>query len=296
MNETNQKPPAYELPALEVTLIDGKNLPYFSTFIPSEYHSGVEDASLCAIGAISQGTACAALVAELNEACVQLLSVFVAPMYRRQYIASTLVGELLDFITENGELAIQSLAADYSDDGGGVKEFLDSLGFWQEKQAEQTLSLPVSSLPGCEFMQRTPSPGVAVSPLESLSAFHLREIRLAMESCAADYFGKALGPDTVLTELSFAAFRDRRPVGCVCLSEGAREGELVMTVFFSIEKAPPVPMTLLRAAAEAVMKHRPAADSIKIPILTESAGKLLRALTHGAAGVCETRYSAVLEI
>jgi hypothetical protein len=230
---------------------------YFSSFIPHEFHIGVENAALCALGAISQGTVCAALVAEIGEACVQLLSVFVSPSYRRQYIASTLVGELLDFIAENGELAMQSLIADYADDGGGVREFLDSIGFQQEQQGEKTLSLPVSSLPGCKFMERTPAPGVTVLPLESLSAFHLREIRMAMESCGADYFGKPLGPDTVLTKLSFAAFRDRKPVGCVCLSEGAQAGELVLTVFFSSEKAPPVPMSLLRAAAEAVMKSCP---------------------------------------
>jgi GNAT superfamily N-acetyltransferase len=296
MNEANQKPSADELPALEVTLIDGTNLSYFSSFIPHEFHIGVENAALCALGAISEGTACAALVAEIEDAGVQLLSVFVAPLYRRQYIASTLIGELLDFIMENGELAIQGLFADYADDGSGVKEFLDSIGFLQEKQEEQTLSLPVSSLPDCKFMKRTPAPDMAVMPLESLSAFHLREIRLAMESYSANYLGKSLGPDTVLTKLSFAAYRGRKPVGCVCLSEGAKERELVMTVFFSSEKAPPVSMILLRAAAEAVMKSCPAVSAIKIPILTESAGKLLQALTCGAAGVCETRYTAVLEI
>jgi len=296
MNEANKRPSADELPPLEVTLIDHTNLSHFAIFIPPEFHAGIEDGSLFALGAISDDTACAALVAEFEDADVRLLSVFVAPSYRRQYIASTLVGELLDFIAENGELAIQSISIDYTDDGSGVKEFLDSIGFLQEKQEEKTFSLSVSALPDCRFMKRMAAKDVSVMSLESLSPFHLREISSAMENQSADYLGKPLNPETVLKKLSFAAFRDNKPVGCVCLSEGAKEGELVMTVFFTSEKTLPVPMTLLRAAAEAVMKNRPAVSEIRIPVLTESAEKLLQALTGGAARVCGTMYSAVLVI
>jgi len=296
MSELSKKLPAGELPALDVTLINDTNLSYFSTFIPSEWHAAVEKRSLCALGAISEGTACAALIAEIDDACVQLRSIFVAPAYRRQYIASTLIGELLDYIIEDGNLAIQSVAVEYADDGGGMKEFLDSIGFQQEKLEEKTFSLPVSSFPGCKFMRRTRAPGVTILPLESLTAYHLREISSVMDSYDADYFGKRLGPETVLTGLSFAAYQDNKPVGCVCLSEGAKDEELVMTSFFFTGKTLAIPMALLHAAAEAVLRNCTEVSEIKIPILNENAGKLLQALTGGAATVCETMYSAVLEV
>jgi hypothetical protein len=145
-------------------------------------------------------------------------------------------------------------------------------------------------------MKGKAAPYLTVVSLESLSDFHLRELRSVMESHSAYYLDNPLGPDTVLTKSSFAAYRDQKPVGCVCLSKGADERELVMTVFFTSEKSPTVPMTLLRASSEAVMKHCPAAALIKIPILTESAEKLFRTLTGIDAGSCETSYFAVLEI
>lgn len=296
MSDLDHKPPAEELPALDVTPIDRTNLSYFAALIPPEFHAGVKDGTLLALGAISEDTACAALVAEIAEACMELRSIFVAPSYRRQYIASTLIGELLDLIAENGDLGIQSLSAEYADDGSGVKEFLDYIGFEQEMLDEKTYSIPVSALSDCKFMKRTPSPGIKVMSLDTLSAFHLREISQAMESREANYFGKPIGPDTVLTRLSFADFRDNRPVGCVCLSKGNGEDELVMTVFFISESKLPVPMTLLRAAAESVMEHCPGVSVIKIPVLTGSAEQLLQALTGGVAKVSETMYSAVLEV
>jgi hypothetical protein len=74
---------ADELPAIEISSLDSSNLSFFSTFIPPELLSELQDGVLFALGAISEGTACAALVAELDDTECRLRSIFVAPDYRR---------------------------------------------------------------------------------------------------------------------------------------------------------------------------------------------------------------------
>jgi hypothetical protein len=116
------KASAEELPALEVTLVSDTNLSYFRTFIPPEFQPGWKTRRLRSWSRI-EGHGLRGARSRDRGAVAQLLSVFVAPAYRRQYIASHARRRTVWISARNtGSLRLQSLFADYGDEGGGVKE------------------------------------------------------------------------------------------------------------------------------------------------------------------------------
>jgi hypothetical protein len=163
-------------------------------------------------------------------------------------------------------------------------------------QEEQTLILPVSALPSCKFMQPHAMKGVSLLSLDALTDFHHRQISSVMDHSGTNYIEKPITAESVLTSLSFAAYRNHAPVGCVCLSAGAEENTLELSVFFLTEHTPEVLMNLLRCASEAVLKNGVTTGSIRIPVVTESAGKLVQALTGKSIALSERLVSASLEL
>jgi GNAT superfamily N-acetyltransferase len=270
----NDKTPPEEMPPIEIGLIGKDNIEFFSRFFPAELQKPVLNGEMSALGAAVDETACGAVVYQPDGTLVTLESLYVAPDYRRQHIASTLFCEMTDFFEIVGT---QSVEVSFMDDGkNGLRPFFEKLGFELEDEETQTTVVAVADLPFTPLMEVKGDGGYTILPFSKLSPVHIRELDAALSRDGANLTGLPLGSDAFFRDISFACYKNNEPLGCVCFSGGGK-GELILSVLYTAVPAAMPTAAALRAAAEVIIEKRPD-DTVVIPLIQESAVKLARHL------------------
>lgn len=242
----------------------------------------------------ARGAACARLAPE-SDLCLELISLYVAPRYRRRRLGGTLLLELLEACGEELDGTVSSVEAFFSPEPG-LEALLAKAGFRLERAGETMRSrvVPVADLAGSPLMKLGGAPpnGCRLLPLEALPSIHIRRLCQALEQAGVDYMGPrqlsgALpGVSFVLLDASL------RPAACAIFTgQGDR---LCLSQFYVAGAKAAGAAAVLRAAAGALLERYPGAR-LEIPLLAASSAGLAERLL-GGAGEGEALIHAVLEL
>lgn len=284
---------------IDITAVDSGNFEYFKPFIPAYLYPQIASGeAVLAIGAIVNSAACAALIFEIDEGVARILSIYISPPYRRQYIGTTLFCELVEYLEATDYLMTQSVAVNYEDDGSGIKEFFDSLQFVQQPQEEKTLEIKLDRLFESRLLKLPHSKPdeMVIAPLSEISAYHLRQLNNVLDSRGANYLGVPVSKQSVIVDLSLVGYKDDAPVCCACFSQGATDKELILSVFYTDILNTAIPVSVLQEAASLLRKRFADDAVIRLPLVEQSAVKLAEALIGDVGTVCSTMLSAVFEM
>lgn len=241
-----------------------------------------------------RGAVCARLAPE-NEICLELLSLYVAPQYRRRRLGGTLLIELLEACGGIFDGTIARVEASFSPEPG-LEALLKKAGFLLEQDEEGVYShmVFVSTLADSPLMKHkaVPPKGCTLVPFEKLSPIRIRQLFQTLEKADADYIDLNR-LFQALPGVSFALLdAEGNPVACAVLSGG--EDRLCLSQFFTAGGNTSAGMVVLQAAARALLEQY-AAAWLEIPLLTASSAGLAKRLL-GGEGKKEPLIRAVLEL
>ena len=241
-----------------------------------------------------RGAVCARLAPE-NEMCLELLSLYVVPQYRRRRLGGTLLIELLEACGGIFDGTVARVEASFCPEPG-LEALLKKAGFLLEQDEEGVCShiVSVSTLADSPLMKHKAvlPKGCTLVSFEDLSPILIRQLFQTLEQADADY----IDLNRLYQALPGASFvlldAEKRPVACAVLS-GGEEG-LCLSQFFTAGGNTSAGMAVLQAAAKALLEQY--ADAwLEIPLLTASSAGLAKRLL-GGEGKREPLIRAVLEL
>lgn len=279
MDHTTQapqgQPDPQELSPIQLTWIGQENYQAFSAYIPVSLQALALSGS--GLGAIdSDGVACGALVFSIEEACCILHSIFVHPAYRRTYIASTLVGELIEGVEATVEWGVQSIQADFDQSPlSGLLPFFQTLGFQLEQQGGQSCVIQLRDLVGLSSFEQisTAIDALPVCSFDQFSDYELKQITKVLDRNEVLFLPEGLSPQSMSPELSFALYHKDQLYACACLTPMG-ETQLVLSQFYVNKKSPAAGVAVLQDMARKVLATYPPETTVEIPLLTASAARL----------------------
>lgn len=242
----------------------------------------------------ARGAACARLEPE-SGLCLELISLYVAPRYRRRQLGGTLLLELLEACGEELDGTASGVEAFFSPEPD-LEALLAKAGFRLEQAGETMCSrvVPVADLADSPLMKLGGSPpnGHRLLPLEAVPSTHIRQLCQALERAGVDYMtpqqlsGALPGVSFVLLDASLC------PAACAIFTgQGDR---LCLSQFYVAGSKASGAVAVLRAAAGALLERYPDAR-LEIPLLAASSAGLAERLL-GGVGEREALIHAVLEL
>lgn len=168
---------------MEVTIIDKGNIHFFkSLLIPEAVQMLIEGKPLFALGLIDNGVACGALAGGPYENVFTILSLFVAPDYRRKGGAALLLQTLEDLTLRIDELyEIRAAFSVISEEHRLIEGFLKSSGFTFERENESIKEIRLGALKDIPFFS-VRSVETEVEKLSALPKSLLRELDRSMRA------------------------------------------------------------------------------------------------------------------
>ena len=109
---------------MKITRIGEKNFKFFEQFMLQTAAAG--ENNMVRLGVIDEDTACGAAVFRIGEYEAELLSLYVAPEFRRRGAAQLLLDTFEELAEDSG---LQSIMAVWLKEMGGLAEFLKKNGF-----------------------------------------------------------------------------------------------------------------------------------------------------------------------
>jgi ribosomal protein S18 acetylase RimI-like enzyme len=283
---------------LELTAITKENISFFEPMLADEITFLIKNNLALAMGAVADGIACAIIVAQPGEEFAQLIWIYVAKDYRREYIGGTLFCEMAEFLQDGAISQARGIGCDYSvdtDNDTGLHQFLKAMNFTSEESGEYCASLTLAQLAESDLSKKPPPPSneIAYSFVSNLSPFHLNQLNDILEKNEANFTGNPVTQDTVLPDCSTVMYRGDTPTGCVCVCDGDNDNEKILSIVYINEKSSkPITGMFSKTAAALIEKYSPQ-TILKIPIVSESAGKLAKALVKDSENITEKAYTAV---
>lgn len=242
----------------------------------------------------ARGALCARLAPD-NDICLELLSLYVVPQYRRRRLGATLLFELFEMCGEMFDGTISRIETTFLSEQG-LMALLEKTGFRLESNEEGFCSrfIPVLALADSPLMKQRAgrSGGASPIPFEQLSRIHIRRLFQALREADADY----MESDQLYQALPSVSFvlpdAGERPAACAVFTGG--EDRLCFSQFFAAGGNAVNAVVVLQAAARALLAQYPGA-TLELPLLSPSSIRLAKRLL-GDAGTTEPLMHAILEL
>lgn len=287
-----------QLPPVRLFSIAPRQAEQMAPLLTAEAVELLQAGQAFALAAVEEGEARGAVCARLdpeNEICLELLSLYVAPQYRRRQLGGTLLMELLEACGEELDGTVARVEADFSPEPG-LEALLAKAGFQMEPAGDSLCSrvVSVASLADSPLMKRGASVpgGCTLLSLAELPQGQLRRLSQTLERAGVDY----ITPQRLLSALPGVSFvlldAELRPAACAIMT--GREDRLCLSQFFVAGSKPACAVAVLRAAAGALLEQFPTAY-LELPLLASSSARLAERLL-GSAGESEPLIHAVLEL
>lgn len=220
-------------------------------------------------------------ISPFEEQVMELLSLYVAPDWRRRALGGTLLLEALERGMEATDGLLNRIECTFSSSAEGVEAFLQHAGF-------RIQTVPDSAVWCCSLEQAAKGKllqGKMASAKEpvSLSKLSLAEQSLLMETLDrrdVAYFTRE-ELSKVHREISFVLFDAKDPSviqACAIWSQDSQE-ELSLLQFFFLPSEHKAPVVVLRACLQAMQQRFSGTTVLTIPTLTSSAARLVQQIT-----------------
>lgn len=242
----------------------------------------------------ARGALCARLAPD-NDLCLELLSLYVVPQYRRRRLGATLLSELFQICGESFDGTVSRIEAAFLPEQG-LMALLEKAGFLLEQDEPDICSrfVPVSELADSPLMQQNAGrpEGCTLAPFEKLPHGYIRRLFQALRKADADYMDLNQLYQA-LPSVSFLLLDAReRPAACAVFTGG--EERLCLSQFFAAGGNAVNAVVVFQAAARALLAQYPGA-TLELPLLTPASVRLAKRLL-GDEGVAATLMRAVLEL
>ena len=232
---------------------------------------------------VEEGKARAAVCANFSpedEAILEIISLYVAPAYRRRKLGGTLLMELLEAVLSETEGNLKGVIASFMPETEGVEALLTKAGFEIKRDEQaQTFRLPVSELADSPLLKRKKSvpEGYILRSLKGISDTTLRQLaeelkRNRVDDLSLEEMGQAL-PDC-----SYVLLNGKLEPKACAIFHAMGENGIYLSQFFAADGSTAAGMAVLQAAAKALLNRFPDETVLEIPTLTESSAGLVKKL------------------
>ena len=227
---------------------------------------------------------CARLLPE-NETHLELVSLYVAPAYRRRGLGCTLLMELLEEMESVTDGTLTYVTAAFSPQMDGLEQLFTRVGFVIEEESTVTSwQIPLKKLMGSPlFARRVSVPGgCTLRTLEHAQDLDLRRLveKLAQNG-VADLTVSQMRQS--LTGASYILWDENaEPVACAIVS-ALDETHVYLSQFFTANGNKAAGVCVLQAAADALTGLLPEDVVLEIPTIADSSARLVQRLLPDCA-------------
>ena len=272
-----------ELPEVQLYGIGPDEADHAAPLLTAEAVTYIKNNEAFGLALVEEGKARAAVCANFSpedEAILEIISLYVAPDYRRRKLGGTLLMELLEAVLSETEGNLKGVIASFMPETEGVEALLTKAGFEiQTDEQAQTFRLPVSELADSPLLKRKKSvpKGYILRSLKGTSDTTLRQL---MEELRRNHVDD-LEPEEMaqaVSDCSFVLLNEKlEPKACAILHAMGEQG-IYLSQFFTAEGSTAAGMAVLQSAAKAVLNRFSGETVLEIPTLTESSAALVRKL------------------
>ena len=272
-----------ELPEVQLYGIGPDEADHAAPLLTAEAVTYIKNNEAFGLALVEEGKARAAVCANFSpedEAILEIISLYVAPDYRRRKLGGTLLMELLEAVLSETEGNLKGVIASFMPETEGVEALLTKAGFEiQTDEQAQTFRLPVSELADSPLLKRKKSvpKGYILRSLKGTSDTTLRQL---MEELRRNHVDD-LEPEEMeqaLSDCSFVLLNEKlEPKACAIFRAMGEQG-IYLSQFFVADGSTAAGMAVLQAAAKAILNRFSGETVLEIPVLTESSAALVRKL------------------
>lgn len=288
-----------QLPEVQLYTIGPEEVSHAAPLLTAEAVEYIREGAAFGMALVEEGEARAAVCARLlpeNEAVLDLISLYVAPAYRRRGLGGTLLMELLDETMEATDGSLRWVTASFAPGAEGLESLLSKAGFQIEQdQTVASWQLPVGSLEQSVLMKRSAPPRgkYSLRTLEELSNYHIRQLVQRLKKHRVDDLTPA-EMRQALPKASHVLFDpEGQPTACAIFTAKG-DGTVFLSQFFVAGGSATAALTVLQAGAKALLAQFPENTLLEIPTLTASSARLVQALLPSSQAVYLNR--AVLNL
>lgn len=272
-----------ELPEVQLYGIGPDEADHAAPLLTAEAVTYIKNNEAFGLALVEEGKARAAVCANFSpedEAILEIISLYVAPAYRRRKLGGTLLMELLEAVLSETEGNLKGVIASFMPETEGVEALLTKAGFEiKTDEQAQTFRLPVSELADSPLLKRKKSvpEGYILRSLNGTSDTTLRQLaeelkRNRVDDLSLEEMGQAL-PDCSYVLLNGKL----EPKACAIFHAMGEQG-IYLSQFFVADGSTAAGMAVLQSAAKALLDRFPGETVLEIPTLTESSAGLVKKL------------------
>ena len=282
---------------LQLGYIGEEQLPYFASLLLPDAAAAIERGEpVTAIGIAQEEVACGALAGYVENGCFQVISLYVAPDYRRLGGARLMVGQLEALLSEEPDIwAVEISFTTAEPDNETMIPFLSSMGYSLENDMGRNIyTFTLGQLEKAETLAQPASRSLRIRPFSQLSEDMLR---------AAQKRGIATGsplPQSMLTgpqverELSYALVRDGK-IEAYAVVDRSCCGVLTLCGLWVGENQPMVLYSLLKTVISRALELYPPDTCVALQVTNDQSLRLIHGLVPDAKKISFT-YRHILQL
>ena len=287
------------LPEVELYSIGQNEADHAAPLLTAEAVESIKSGEAFGMALVEVGevraAACARLLPE-NEAVLEILSLYVAPAFRRRALGGTLLLELLEETMNATDGGLRWVTAAFLPGTEGVEPLLTKAGFRME-QDEQVISwqLPVADLAGSPLLTRPASApaGCSLHTLEELPDYCLRQLVQELTENGVNDLTATEMRQALQNSSYILLDQKNQPKACAIFSKAGEDG-VYLSQFFTTAGNAAAAMAVLQAGGKALLAQLPGETVLEISTLTASSARLVQKLIPSSQAAYLTR--AVLEL
>lgn len=274
---------------LQLGCIGEEQLAYFSTLLLPDAVEAIERGEpVTAIGIAQEDVACGALAGYVDDGCFQVISLYVAPDYRRLGGARLMVSQLEELLQEN---EIWSMKIDFTTvepDNETLAPFLSTMGFAPEDDGGRNIyTFTLEQLTGAKALKPAASKSLRIRPFSRLSEDVLRAAQKRGISLDAPLPECMLTSPQLERELSHALIKEGK-VEAYAAFDYSCCGVLTLCGLWVGDPDPHVLYSLLKTVVERATELYPPETCIAIQAINDQSVRLIQSLVPNAKKVSFT--------
>ena len=272
-----------QLPEVELYSIGPKEADHAAPLLTAEAVEAIKNGEAFGMALVEEGevraAACARLLPE-NEEVLELISLYVAPAFRRRALGGTLLMELLEETMNATDGGLRWVVSSFMPGTEGVEPLLAKAGFRME-QDKQAVSwkLPVADLADSPLLQR-PAPvpaGCSLHTLEELPDYCLRQLVQELTENGVNDLTVAEMRQAFQNSSYILLDQKNQPKACAIFSKAGEDG-VYLSQFFTTAGNAAAAMAVLQAGGKSLLTQLPGETVLEIPTLTDSSARLVQKL------------------
>lgn len=280
MAETKYEP---ETP-MRLGCIGSEQLAYFSTLLLPDAAAAIERGEpVTAIGIAQEDVACGALAGYVENGCFQVISLYVAPAYRRLGGGRLMLSQLEELLRE--ERGIHSIEISYTmgePDNETLAPFLAVMGFAPEDDKGRNIySFTLGQMTGAKAWKPAASKSLHIRPFSQLSEYELQAVQKCGIVQETPLPEAALTSPQLERELSHALIREGK-VEAYAVFDRSCCGALTLCGLWVGDTNPVVLYSLLKTVIQRAAELYSPQTRIALQTVNDQSARLLRGLVPDA--------------